>query len=431
MDYHVWACALTIAIATRAHHGWLLKLAVCSACLCLLAPAALSAQDKPSPDKQAQYRELIEKGLQEYALGHWPEARVFFGDAHTIWPNARTLRGLGMSCYEGRSYVEAIDYLERALANRIQPLTSKLETEAQGILAQAKRFVSSAYVRATPAHAELSLDDQPVKPRSNGAVLLNPGEHILQISSPGYRTELRTLHGESGRELHVQVDLRSADELQPTASSSLSLSSVEPIAEPIAASSRPNGPVRDGFASQSATAAAALSALGLAGLATGWVFYALRDDLRVELWEHGLSDEEGFEQSKFSDYQTRGGVALGAASMGAVAMSLAQYFWLPDVEPVPAWAWAAGGVGAALAVGALSWAVFGQHCEVTDRLAFCRSTLSDSTFAPMLALQSLPLLSLPIMYAVRERLPVANARLALGGSAGSTRGLQLSIAGAF
>jgi hypothetical protein len=161
------------------------------------------------------------------------------------------------------------------------------------------------------------------------------------------------------------------------------------------------------------------------------VFYALRDDLRVELWEHGLSDEEGFEQSKFSDYQTRGGVALGAASMGAVAMSLAQYFWLPDVEPVPAWAWAAGGVGAALAVGALSWAVFGQHCEVTDRLAFCRSTLSDSTFAPMLALQSLPLLSLPIMYAVRERLPVANARLALGGSAGSTRGLQLSIAGAF
>jgi hypothetical protein len=157
------------------------------------------------------------------------------------------------------------------------------------------------------------------------------------------------------------------------------------------------------------------------------VFYGLRDKLRVELWEFGLTEQQGFEQAKFSNLQERGGVAVAAASVGALAMSLAQLFWLPDEEPVPAWAWVAGGVGSVVALGALSWAVFGRHCEVTDRLAFCRSTLSDNLFAPILALQAVPLLTLPIMYAIRERVPMRGATVSLG----VTNGFQLSIGGSF
>lgn len=407
-NYHVWALA---------------TLALCVASLCWVAPATLRAEDKPAPDKQAQYRDLIEKALQEYALGHWPEARVFFSDAHAIWPNARTLRGLGMTCYEGRSYVEAIGFLEQALESKTQPLTPKLANEAQGILAQAKRFVSPAYIGTSPERSEISLDDQPVTLRPDGAVLLNPGEHILQVSSPGYKTERRTLHAEAGRELHVQVDLRSADELQPSAAT-VSLAMPEPQATP-----QPEAPMRDTFTGQNVTAAGALSAIGLAGLTTGWVFYALRDDLRVELWESGLTRSEGFEQSKYSDYQTHGGVALASAGAGALALSLAQYFWLPDEDPVPAWSWALGGVGAAVAVGALALAVFGDHCEVTDRYAYCRSTLSDVQFAPMLALQAVPLLTLPIMYAARERTSVRDASVSLSGDGAG--GVQLRLAGSF
>jgi len=413
MNYHVWALVYAARSAVL--------------CLCLVAPLPLAAQEKPVGDKQAQYRDLIEKALQEYALGHWPEARVFFSDAHAIWPNARTLRGLGMTCYEARSYVEAIGFLEQALSSKTQPLTPKLATEAQGILAQAKRFVSSAYISTTPARSEITLDDQPIRLRPDGAVLLDPGEHVLQVSRPGYKTERRTLHAEAGRELHVQVDLRSENELQPSAAS-VSLAVPDPGPPPPPPPSA--APVRDTFAEQNVTAAGALSALGLAGFTTGWVFYALRNDLRVELWESGLTRNEGFEQSKFGDFQAHGGVALGAAGAGALAMTLAQYFWLPDEEPVPAWSWALGGVGAAVAVGALGWAVFGDHCEVTDRLAFCRSTLSDPLFAPMLALQAVPLMSLPIMYAVRERLPeqVSSVSLGMGDQRG---GMQLSISGRF
>jgi hypothetical protein len=204
MDYHVWA------LRRFASFTCLIS------CLCLLSAAPLRAEDAP-PGKNAQYRELIEKALQEYALGHWPEARVFFGDAHALWPNARTLRGLGMTCYEERSYVEAIGYLEQALENKTQPLTPKLSTEAKGILLQAKRFVTSALVEITPSGAKVSIDDQPAKLRPSGIVMLNPGEHSLQVSHPGYHTEHRTLHAEAGRELRVQIDLRSVEELQPVA----------------------------------------------------------------------------------------------------------------------------------------------------------------------------------------------------------------------
>lgn len=406
MSYHVWA----LMGATL----WL-------ACMVLSAPASISAQDKPSPAKHAQYRELVEKALQEYALGHWPEARVFFSDAHALWPNARTLRGLGMTCYEGRSYVEAIGFLEQALESPTQPLTPRLATEAQGILAQAKRFVAPTFIDTSPERTELSLDEQPLKRQKDGAVLLNPGEHVLQVASPGYQTERRTLHAEAGRELHVQVDLRSVGELQPSAAS-VSRSVPDP-----SALGRPSAPVRDMLAGQSVAAAGALSVLGLAGLTTGWVFYALRNDLRVELWESGLTRDAGFEQSQYNEYQTRGGVALAAAGAGALSMSLAQYFWLPDDASVPTWSWVLGGVGAAVALGALSWAVFGDHCEVTDRYAFCRSTLSDRHFAPMLALQAVPLVSLPLMYAVRERVP---ATVTVGMRDGG-RSLMLELAGRF
>ena len=48
-----------------------------------LAPAHVGAQEELPRAQQARYRELIGKALQEYQLGHWPEARVFFADAHS------------------------------------------------------------------------------------------------------------------------------------------------------------------------------------------------------------------------------------------------------------------------------------------------------------------------------------------------------------
>src|SRR5437763_10868 len=65
--------------------------------------AAQSAAAQASAEQN--YDELIRQAVTEFSLGHWTEAKVFFARAHARNPNARTLRGLGLSCYEARSYV--------------------------------------------------------------------------------------------------------------------------------------------------------------------------------------------------------------------------------------------------------------------------------------------------------------------------------------
>jgi hypothetical protein len=89
---------------------------------------------------------------------------------------------------------------------------------------------------------------------------------------------------------------------------------------------------------------------------------------------------------------------------------------------VPTWAWLVGGLGGAVAVGALGWAVFGEHCDLSDERALCSSTMSDELFAPLLAVQGLSLLTVPIMYALKPR---GSVRVALGPNGA----LQLSWSG--
>jgi hypothetical protein len=183
---------------------------------------------------------------------------------------------------------------------------------------------------------------------------------------------------------------------------------------------------------QNATVAGALSAVGVAGAVTGWVFYALRDSVRVDLWTRAVLASNGsgtsFSQSSYADFQRRGGIALAATGVGMLSLSAAQYFWLPDDGSTPVWAWVAGGVGSAVALGALGWAALGKHCEVTDKLAYCQSTASDTYFAPMLALQAVPFLTLPLFYAIRQRVPMQDSMLTVGYREG---GLQLTVAGVF
>jgi hypothetical protein len=109
-------------------------------------------------------------------------------------------------------------------------------------------------------------------------------------------------------------------------------------------------------------------------------------------------------------------------------LSAAQYFWLPDDPATPTWAWIVGGVGSAVALGALGWGVLGKHCEVTDPHAVCQSTPSDPLFAPMLGIQAIPFLTLPLFYELRQRVSLRDTIVSAGCSHGS---MQLSIAGSF
>ena len=157
----------------------------------------------------SDYQSLVEKGLREYELGNFSEAKAFFRQAHQLSPNARTLRGLGMTSYELRHYVEAIGYFQSALASKDRPLTAQMHAEVSQLLAQARSFVTRLQLTVTPAHAQLHLDSRELLRQRDGSILLDPGSHELVADAPEYETVTRSLRCDVGETLSLALTLHS------------------------------------------------------------------------------------------------------------------------------------------------------------------------------------------------------------------------------
>jgi hypothetical protein len=392
------------------------------AVLALAGPAvAQKASDRATESK---YQELIRRALEEYSAGNWTEARVFFEDAHAISPNARTLRGLGMTSYEARSYVEAISFLEQALASQVRPLTPPIAQEARRVLEQARRFVSPVDIVLEPASAELRIDGKIIGKAERQAVVLDPGEHEFAATAAGFASGRRVLVAEGGRRLNLHLILQSeqASQSAPRASAA-----TEPLATPAQSEV---APPRAAASDRQVVLGAVLGIVGAGGIAAGWVFYALRQHVRTQL-PPTVADAPLVSLADVDRFHNHGYRSLVAAGLGASLLAVSDLFWLPDEVGVPTWAWAVGALGAATGLVALGVGVLGTHCDIADPRLTCQSFSADSTFGPLLALHALPLLAVPLAYAVRIALRPAAVEVSLQWSGASALGPGLSVAGRF
>lgn len=151
----------------------------------------VTAQEEAEP---AEYRTTIREALAEYHRKNFPEARALFAEAHRLMPNARTLRGLGMTAFELRSYSESILFLEEALASSVKPLEGGLRGETERLLRRAERFVGRVQLLLTPPETSVSLDGTPIERREGQPLILEIGAHTLQFAAEGYETETRSVH---------------------------------------------------------------------------------------------------------------------------------------------------------------------------------------------------------------------------------------------
>jgi hypothetical protein len=141
------------------------------------------AQEAAPP---AGYDPLIDSAVAEFAAGRWQEARALFLEAHALFPNARTLRGIGMTSYELRDYPEAMRTLEAALASTQRPLTEEQRAQVRTLLDQARAFIGRFVVPAAPAGARIYVDDarvdiDPTWPAEPAPIVLGVGEHTVEI----------------------------------------------------------------------------------------------------------------------------------------------------------------------------------------------------------------------------------------------------------
>jgi hypothetical protein len=174
-----------------------LLLAVCTALALLLQSSRVRAEP-------AGYRSAIDEAISEFAAHRFDEARTLFLRAHGIFPNARTLRGLGLADFELRDYVACVQHLDAALRSDVRPLEQELRTETEALRARAAGFVGRLTLRAQPEASRLLVDgaqaDWPVAP-----LLLSFGTHTLELFAAGYEPERRSLLMAGGEERTLDV----------------------------------------------------------------------------------------------------------------------------------------------------------------------------------------------------------------------------------
>jgi len=129
------------------------------------------------------YRALVGEALAEFDGARWDEAQALFRRAHELYPNARTLRGIGMAAFEGRSYVEAIHHLSAALGESRRALTEAQSAQVRALIERALHFVDHIVLDGPVPGGRVRVDGQAGAPEPDGTLLVGLGEHVVEVIS--------------------------------------------------------------------------------------------------------------------------------------------------------------------------------------------------------------------------------------------------------
>lgn len=175
--------------------------------LCWVWIAVAGGARAEEPAEPAAYRSTVEEALAEYAAKNYEEASSLFARAHALFPNARTLRGLGMAAFELRRYAESIRHLTAALASEVRPLEDALRADTEALRSRARGFVAQVLLRVDPERAALSLDGERLENPAPAPLLLPLGEHVIAAEASGYAPARRRLRVRGGELLQLELKL--------------------------------------------------------------------------------------------------------------------------------------------------------------------------------------------------------------------------------
>jgi len=187
----------------------------------LLAFAASSSARAQTEGPPPEYRGLVDSALEEFDAQHWAEARALFERAHAIFPNARTLRGMGMAAFELRDYVAARRALDASLTETRRALTDEQRTQVSELAARARVFVGDFQIGPAPSGSVVAVDGAPVAVDGDitqrASLPLAVGAHEIALRAPDGRTERAqlTVHGGESAALALAILEPPARALEP------------------------------------------------------------------------------------------------------------------------------------------------------------------------------------------------------------------------
>jgi hypothetical protein len=186
----------------------------CLALALCCASGLVRAQSEPEPS--AAYRELIDRALAASSAGRWSEARAWFVQAHALYPNARTLRGIGTASFENHDYDDSVRHLRLALLEARRALDPAQRAETEKLLEDALSFVGRYSLSNLPAGSQIVLDGRPVTPEPDGELLVALGQHRIEARA-GEQVAQATLTVRGGEREPLPVTFDAPASLSPAA----------------------------------------------------------------------------------------------------------------------------------------------------------------------------------------------------------------------
>jgi hypothetical protein len=185
--------------------GFCVYRAVFAVLVCLSLAGRVGAQ---TPNPSEMYDRVLSEAIGAFKARQWTKARALFERAHELSPSARTLRGIGVTAYEGGEYVAAIHALEAALVHPERQLPGDLREGTRVLIAQARERVGSLLLTLEPAQAQVRCDGRNIAPEPDGSLLLDPGVHVLAVEAEGFVAHERsvTITGDQRTALHVALE---------------------------------------------------------------------------------------------------------------------------------------------------------------------------------------------------------------------------------
>ncbi len=319
------------------------------------ASSATAPTPTSTPTDEAAYRRTIDDAVSEFGAGRFEEARALFKRAHALSPNARTLRGLGMTAFELRAYVQAMRELRAALADNRKALEGEMRAKTEELIDKASKFVGVVRVELEPASTSLLIDGKPPTPEPDGAFLLDAGTHVIAGTAPEHKASNVRVLVEGDAEQTVRVTLESLKVQQsmiaPIDAEKLAAEQRAP-AEPVPPPVIPPPPPRQS-SSVDTWAVGTLIGAGAFG-ATAAIFWLLggEQESQLEITCAPTCSDMQLEDSgiKTSDLMTNVFLGLGAASAVASGiLFIVAASDSDDIEAPPSAALRIGPTGASIA----------------------------------------------------------------------------------
>jgi tetratricopeptide (TPR) repeat protein len=171
------------------------------------AKAQASVEDDLEVETQStstDYDKLLDRAVEAFEAQDYKRARELFEQAYAIRPNARVLRGLGISALHLERFTISKSELTQALREPKQPLTATQREGVTELLSWMQVNLGTLQLHLNPAKALATLDDEPV---TDPELVVKPGTHRVVVSAEGFKPEERAVVIAAGQDKTLSVTL--------------------------------------------------------------------------------------------------------------------------------------------------------------------------------------------------------------------------------